>query len=1186
MNKISFNPRKKVWRRYDPPPSDTSSPDSSDWETDPQTKAVDLRPWINTPGLRDTSGLFVQYDSSSDSDWESSDQEFPQDTLKTAYKYKKVSQKVRPVAALIPEEQKPKRHFPEDPLRNLPPLPYHAPQFTPTPKFTEERMKKLAIDQHEELWPEERKLLQHVLSINERSIAFNEDERGTFRRDYFSDYIIPTVPHKPWSERNIPLPPGYRDELIQLLKAKIKAGVYEPATTAYRSKWFYVKKKDGGMRIVHDLQQLNGVTIQDSAVPPIIEEFVEAYAGRSVYTVLDMYWGFHARMLDVLSRDYTAFQTPLGAFRLTSLPMGYTNAPAEFQACMMFVLQDEVPEVAGVFIDDVPIKGPATRYLQPDGTEETIPQNPGIRRFIWEHLNDIHRILHRIGEAGGTVSGKKMQLCQSEVTIVGHQCSSQGREPVDERVERVVHWPQPINLKEVRGFLGLCGTVRMWIKDFSQLARPLVHLVKKGVTFQWTSVQQAAFDHLKNLVTKAPVVQPIDYRSDQPVILSVDTSKYGIGFILSQVKENGLRSPARYGSLPLPPPAKNYPQPKLELYGLYKSLQHFQLHLLGIRKLVVEVDAKYIKGMLNNPDSNPDAVLNRWIQGVLLFNFELVHVPASKHQGPDALSRRRYTSEDNISTDESDDDKWMEFFALPAQLYPQLVQEDSSSSSSSEYEIPTPPFYPPPYPLPPSHDETSLEVSMKMASSARIAHKYSEQDLVDILRFLVTNQMPKLKTAKERSHFLKKADPFFLKETHMYLRRANHSPQVVIFSQKRRREILWEMHEDLAHHGVWAVEQQVALRYFWPGMQKQIKDHVRSCHTCQLRSTKKMHLPITISHPLAVFSKVYLDVMKMPPAKRLQWLTCAKDDLTGTSEGEGQIHDNGQTAAAFFLRNIILRYGMLLEVVTDNGPAYQKEFTKFLAKYGIKHIKISPYNSQANGVVERGHYNIREALVKLCKGKLHHWPQMLPAALFADRVTVRKATGYSPYYLLHGIHPLMPGDLADATFLVTDFKPGMTHQELLQARTRQLLRLPEDIARAQKILRQSRFRSKEAFEKKFARRIIREAYAPGDLVLIRNNPIENSVSIERKTADRYMGPYQVIRQTQGGSYTLAEMTGDELAHPLAAFRLIPYVQRQDLDSWADEIELSSEAEEEPIQEPSEDGDQDSLQETQSNLSDS
>ncbi|KAI0349792.1 hypothetical protein OH77DRAFT_1367253, partial [Trametes cingulata] len=84
----------------------------------------------------------------------------------------------------------------------------------------------------------------------------------------------------------------------------------------------------------------------------------------------------------------------------------------------------------------------------------------------------------------------------------------------------------------------------------------------------------------------------------------------------------------------------NYSQPKLELYGLYRALRRWRLYLVGVKTLHVEVDAKYIKGMLNEPDLQPNATINRWIQGILMFDFKLIHVPAAQHKGPDALSRR------------------------------------------------------------------------------------------------------------------------------------------------------------------------------------------------------------------------------------------------------------------------------------------------------------------------------------------------------------------------------------------------------------------------------------------------------------------------------------------------------------------------------------------------------------------
>jgi transposase InsO family protein len=570
--------------------------------------------------------------------------------------------------------------------------------------------------------------------------------------------------------------------------------------------------------------------------------------------------------------------------------------------------------------------------------------------------------------------------------------------------------------------------------------------------------------------------------------------------------------------------------------------------------------------MLKNPDTIPGAPMNRWVKAILQFTFKLVHTPAHKHKAPDALSRRRPASDEEDLSQESDPEEWIDNIALAVEVHDTL---------SPPLPVITSPVQSDPEPLAYPHleDATFLDDSVKVSYAVASGHQYSDDDLVAILWFLITKKVPEFRFAKHRKAFLNKAKPFYMKEAHMYKKRLGYPSQVVIFPKERRKEILWEAHENIGHHGVWAVEQLLTLRYFWPGMRNQIKEHVQSCHTCQLRSTKKMHIPVTISHPPNLFSKVYVDVMSMPLARGKRWLINCRDDLSGVTECKAIARDKAKVMARFFLKKIILRYGIVQEVVTDNGPSFGKEFSELLTKYGIRHIKISPYNSQANGPVERGHYNIREALVKLCKGDLSKWPLYVSAANYADRITVRKSTGYSPYYLLHGVHPLLPGDLADATFLVNNFRPGMTRDELVQTRARQLLRLPEDIAKAKKILQKSRFRSKQAYEKKFARRLRIGAYQSGDLVLVRNNRIENSVSIERKTADRYMGPYRVIRRTQGGSYVLEEMDSSELTEHVAAYRLIPYVKRRDLDHWAAVVGTDNEVEHEISQEPQEQSDE-------------
>jgi len=118
-------------------------------------------------------------------------------------------------------------------------------------------------------------------------------------------------------------------------------------------------------------------------------------------------------------------------------------------------------------------------------------------------------------------------------------------------------------------------------------------------------------------------------------------SVIAVGFILAQRDAEGRRRPAKFGSIAWNERISKYSQSKLELYGLFRALNVTKLWLIGVKKLVVEMDAQYIKEMLNKPDLHPNAAMNRWIAAILMFDFELVYVPGTKHKGPDGLSRRR-----------------------------------------------------------------------------------------------------------------------------------------------------------------------------------------------------------------------------------------------------------------------------------------------------------------------------------------------------------------------------------------------------------------------------------------------------------------------------------------------------------------------------------------------------------------
>ncbi|PBK69944.1 hypothetical protein ARMSODRAFT_838354, partial [Armillaria solidipes] len=187
---------------------------------------------------------------------------------------------------------------------------------------------------------------------------------------------------------------------------------------------------------------------------------------------------------------------------------------------------------------------------------------------------------------------------------------------------------------------------------------------------------------------------------------------------------------------------------------------------------------------------------------------------------------------------------------------------------------------------------------------------------------------------------------------------------------------------------------------------------------------------------------------------------------------------------------------------------------------------------------------LREAIVKACPkrakdGQIKNWHKHIDAAVFADRVTVSSVTGYSPYFLLHGVEPLLPFDLLEATFMVEGFRSGMTTSDLLALRIQQLSRHASDLAKAADALKAARLNSREQFIKRFEHRLLKSEYSPGDLVLVQNSRLEMTVN-RFKTHPCYLGPYEVERRTQGGSYKLKELDGTLLRKNVAAFRLYPY----------------------------------------------
>jgi hypothetical protein len=99
----------------------------------------------------------------------------------------------------------------------------------------------------------------------------------------------------------------------------------------------------------------------------------------------------------------------------------------------------------------------------------------------------------------------------------------------------------------------------------------------------------------------------------------------------------------------------------------------------------------------------------------------------------------------------------------------------------------------------------------------------------------------------------------------------------------------------------------------------------------------------------------------------------------------------------FIFEDLLCRWGPITKIVTDNGPAFQAAVDNLAECYGIHPIRISPYNFQANGIVEWHHYDVQEAIIKSCNGDESRWYKVVHAVLWAECITVHQATGFTPY---------------------------------------------------------------------------------------------------------------------------------------------------------------------------------------------
>ena len=1002
-------------------------------------------------------------------------------------KYKTVDKKVKPAAGPLPVNSEERRkEVTADPMLRKAEDIGHT--------FTNETRAKLRIGTGGFLLPEEERIFRGMLERHGKAFAFTPKEIGCADPKIVEPMVIFTVDHVPWSLKPIPIPRAYIPKLIELLKEKVAMGVLEPSSAPYSNRWFTVPKKNGSLRFIQDLQPVNKVTIRNSGVGPIVDEFAEEFAGRAIYSIGDLYSGYDQFQLVVGSRDITTMRTPIGLVRMCTLPQGATNSVAHIMNAMNKVLRDCIPEITMPFLDDIPIKGCAV-----DEKEESTDAQ-GCRKFVADHIRDCEKVLQRLEEAQLTLSGEKSMFGQREILVVGHLCGPYGRKPSPAKVDAIQAMKESCESQsEVRRFLGACAFYHVWIPHYAHLADPLYCLLRKGRQFGWTPEHTKTMRRLKEALQRAVWLKRPNYA--QPIIVTIDTSPTGIGWVINQEDAEGNRHPIRFGAKVLNERQRKYAQVKRELWGIVSAVKTDRDYLIGA-EVVIETDCLPVLGMLRCC-TIPDVAMLRWVAYIKSLNPEVCHIAGKDNAVADMLSRARFG---DCVTESDNEDVLEDYFSSERVVRVSTIQE----FREEEYE----------------------------GDSLRIGRMLSE------LEGASNNT-----GGRDRSRDMKRlVHKFFLSDGLLWRepKKLGESPLRVVGTVEQQRRIMSDFHESewAGHRGTWATFAKIKQRYWWKGMYRDVARFVETCEKCQAYSTVRHRDGLHPTFSPAINFKWMVDIVSMPTGiGQRKYLVLAREDLTNQVEGRALRKKTCVAVCQFLFEEVFCRYGCVGQVVADRGELDSDEARQFFTKFGVRLTLTTAYNPEANGKIERGHGPIVKALVKACDGRTKLWPQMLPYALWADRTTHSTVTGYMPAELMIGQIPVMPVESSIMTWSVLPWKEGMSREELLEVRIRQLERRPKDVEEAVQRQRGARLRSKQRFDRNH--RLRPRKLDEGDWVIVYDNSLDHQHSSVRKFARRWFGPYEVRQIYDNGTYRLCELDGTMLRTPIAGKRVKLFKKRNE-----------------------------------------
>ncbi|GJS93630.1 reverse transcriptase domain-containing protein [Tanacetum coccineum] len=739
--------------------------------------------------------------------------------------------------------------------------------------------------------------------------------------------------------------------------------------------------------------------------------------------------GYHQIQMAESDEEKTAFHTSQGVYCYTKMPFGLKNAGATYQRLVDKAFDSQVGRNIEVYVDDLVIKS---------HTEA-------------EMLRDIDETFRTLRKINMKLNPKKCTFGAVEGMFLGYMISPEGIKPCPDKTEVVLQLPSPRTIKEVQSLNGKLASLNRFLSKSAERSLPLFKTLKKCIKksdFHWTPEAEQAFKQLKQHLSELPLL--VAPKPKEELIVYLSATHGAISAVL-MTERGTVQTPVYFVSRTLQGPELNYtPMEKLVLSLVFtakrlrrtitKMERHAgrtQYHLpakdvsertdpgglpygsgagliltspegteftyalrfqftasnneaeyealiaglqiatqMGVRNVQVSVDSKLVANQILGTYVAKEENMVKYIEKAKSLisgfaNFSISQVLRSKNKKADALSKIASTT----------------FAHLSKQVLVEILKEKSIQEKEVE----------------------------------AIVEEEGPTWMTPIIEYLKDGTLPG--DRKEASKLRIKARQYELLEGVLY-RRSFLKPWLRCVGPLQADYVIREIHEGSCsmHAGPRSVvAKAMRLGYYWPTMHRDARDMIRACNDCQIhrpvpRNPQQPLTPITAPWP---FYKWGIDIAGPFPEGpgKVKFLIVAMDYFTKWIEAKAVATITGNQVKKFVWDNIVCRFGLPGEIISDNGKQFSDNpFKDWCEKLNIAQRFASVKHPQSNGLVERANRSLGEGIkARLGEGN-KNWIEELPHVLWAHRTMIKSSHGDTPFSLTYGTEAVIPAEIGMPTY--------------------------------------------------------------------------------------------------------------------------------------------------------------------------